>query len=182
MRRYRRSSTLYSNIASCLGAAISALGTDFLALSALAVLVLLRRCVGLTELLILEIWVFFPDLNSGSSNGECDEKQHPIKKSCNLSLDSGAWGHVLSNSKINKTTTIRKNNKVIKVTITGNIRPEGQDLFEINPSAPANNLNICNVSGALSTPLGLSILLHLNRYKVWSILLVYRLIVDMQHQ
>ena len=44
-----------------LGAALLTLGAaEFMVISAIPVLMLLHGCV--TELLILEIWVFFPDL------------------------------------------------------------------------------------------------------------------------
>ena len=48
--------------------------------------------------------------NSVSSNDECDENQHLIQKSCNLSL-----GPEVTFFEIVKSTTISNNNKVIKV-------------------------------------------------------------------
>ena len=87
--------------------------------------------------------------NSVSSNDECDENQHLIQKSCNLSL-----GPEVAFFETVKPPTISNNNKVIKVTNIGNMEPEDQDLVEINPLTPANNLNNSNVSGAANTDAG----------------------------
>ena len=84
--------------------------------------------------------------NSVSSNDEGDKNQHLIQNSCNLTLGSN-----ITFSEIEKATIISKNNKVIKVTNTVNMKPEDQDLLEINPFTPANNLNNSNVSGAATT-------------------------------
>ena len=50
-----------------IGARYSDIGMEFPAISAIAVLVLLRRCV--TELLIMKIWVLFQDLSEVLSVG-----------------------------------------------------------------------------------------------------------------
>ena len=89
--------------------------------------------------------------NSVSLNDECDENQHLIQKSCRPNL---ILGPEVTFFETVKSATISNNNKVIKVTNFGNMEPEDQDLQEINPLTPGNNLNNSNVSGAVTTDAG----------------------------
>ena len=97
--------------------------------------------------------------SSVSSNDKYDENQHLIRKSCNLSL-----GPEVTFFETVKSTNVSNNNKVIKVTNIGSIEPEDQDLLEINPLTPANNLNNSNVSGAATTDAGTKI----PQQKLWN--------------